>query len=273
MSMEVYKLTAEELLTEPRIPLLVLNNSGELMYEYAIQMITEIIENNKAGKKTVMICPCGPIDQYPIFARLVNTYKISLKNTWIINMDEYLTPDGTIIPESDPFSFHGYMKNYLYDRVDPQLVMPPEQRVFPDPAHPEKISELIAELGGVDLVCGGIALNGHIAFNEPEPSMSVEEFAQLSTRVVSLSPETKVKDAILSRGGAVDAIPDTAISVGMKEMLAAKKLRVSMTLDMQRAVVRKACHGEVTAACPITLLQNHPDALLMITKNVTEKPF
>ena len=46
-----------------------------------------------------------------------------------------------------------------------------------------------------------------------------------------------------------------------------------MLLDMQRAVVRKACCGEVSAMCPVSLLQNHPDALLMITPNVTEKPF
>ena len=34
--------------------------------------------------------------------------------------------------------------------------------------------------------------------------------------------ETKVKDAILSRGGAFDTIPNKAISVGMKEILGAK---------------------------------------------------
>jgi glucosamine-6-phosphate deaminase len=151
--------------------------------------------------------------------------------------------------------------------------MPANQRVFPDPQNPEAIPKHIEELGGVDMVLGGIALNGHIAFNEPEPDMSVEEFANLPTRVVSLSAETKVKDAILSRGGAYDSIPNKAISVGMKEILGARKLRLSMMLDMQRAVIRKACHGEVSAACPISLVQNHPDALLMVSKNVLEKPF
>ena len=129
------------------------------------------------------------------------------------------------------------------------------------------------QLGGVDMAMGGIAFNGHVAFNEPEPGMSVEEFSQLPTRVINLSAETKAKDAILGRGGAIDSIPDQAITVGMKELLRARKIRVSMLLDMQRAVVRKACYGEVTASCPISLIQNHPDALLMITPNVTEKPF
>ena len=273
MKKEYYEITAEELVKNTKVPLLVSNSAGEVHYEYAIQMIEEIVNNNRIGKKTVFICPCGPTEQYPILARLVNRYKISLKNTWIINMDEYLTESGEWIADDDKFSFHKWMNDYLYDAIEPELTVPGEQRIFPDPKNPEKISQIIRELGGVDMVLGGIALNGHIAFNEPQPDMSVEEFANLPTRVVELSTETKVKDAILGRGGAIDTIPNKAISVGMKEILGARKLRLSMLLDMQRAVIRKACCGEVTAACPVSFMQNHPDAMLMVSKNVLEKPF
>ena len=266
----VYGITAEELLRSPRIPLLLAGSAGEVYYEYAMQMLAEIVHNNAAGRRTVFILPCGPVDQYPIFARLVNRYRIDLKNTWIINMDEYLENGQWL---DDRFSFRRVMNEVLYDRIDPELVVPVEQRVFPDPRCPERIGQLIEELGGVDMAMGGIALNGHVAFNEPAPEMNVEEYAQLTSRVIDLSPETKAKDAILGRGGAIDSIPDQAVTVGMKELLGARKVRFSMLLDMQRAVVRKACYGEVSAACPISLFQNHPDALLMITPNVTEKPF
>lgn len=270
MNQKIYDITKEELLRSPRIPLLLAGSAGEVYYEYAMQMLTEIVEHNTEGRKTVFILPCGPVDQYPIFARLVNRFRVDLKNVWFINMDEYLENGNW---KDDKFSFRKVMNEVLYNRIDADLVMPVEQRIFPDPHHPEKIGELIEKLGGVDMAMGGIALNGHIAFNEPEPEMSLEEFAAQPTRVIDLSPETKVKDAILGRGGAIDSIPDQAITVGMKELLGARKVRVSMLLDMQRAVVRKACHGEVSTACPVSLLQNHPDALLMITPNVTEKPF
>ena len=273
MNRELYKITKEELEENTKIPLLVMNNAGEVHYEYAMQMISEIVENNKKGKKTVFICPCGPIEQYTILARLVNQWNINLKNTWIINMDEYLTDDGEWINPDDKFSFHNWMNTLFYDKIKPELVMPENQRVFPDPKCPEKIGQLIEELGGVDMVLGGIALNGHIAFNEPAPELSNEEFRNLPTRVVDLSMETKVKDAILGRGGAIDVIENKAISVGMKEILGARKLRFSMLLDMQRAVIRRACCGEVTSACPISFAQEHPDALLMVSKNVTELPF
>ena len=273
MEHEIYKITSEELLQTTKIPLLVMNNPGEVHYEYAMQMLTEVVENNKQGKKTVFICPYGPIDQYAIFARLVNQYNVSLKDTWIINMDEYLSEDGKWINPDDQFSFRNNMNNLLYNKIKPELVMPPQQRVFPDPECPEKIGQLIEELGGVDMVLGGIALNGHIAFNEPAPELTNEEFRELPTRVVNLSQETRIKDAILGRGGAIDTIAKQAISVGMKEILGAKKLRFSMLLDMQRAVIRRACCGEVTSDCPISFAQEHKDALLMVSKNVIELPF
>ena len=257
MNNEIYKITPDQLEKTTKIPLLVMNSFGEVHYEYAMQMLTEIMENNAKGKKTVFICPCGPTEQYPILARLVNERNISLKNTWIINMDEYLYDDGKWISTDDKFSFHGYMKRLFYDRIKPELVMPENQRVFPDPENPEKIAKLIEELGGVDMVLGGIALNGHIAFNEPAPELTNEEFMAQPTRVVTLSPETRVKDAILGRGGAIDSIAKKAISVGMKEILGARKLRFSMLLDMQRAVIRKACCGEVTSECPLSFVQNH----------------
>lgn len=270
---DYYSIPAEELSKNARTPILVLEDAGEVYYELAYEMLCEIEQHNAEGRKTVFICPYGPVRQYPIFARLVNQRRVSLKNTWIINMDEYLTDDGEWIDENDPLSFHAGMNKHLYNRLDPELIMPAEQRVFPDPHDPGAIQRLIDKLGGVDIVMGGIAVNGHIAFNEPQPEMSVEEFGQLPTRIVKLSTETRIKNAILERGGAYDTLPNLCISVGMKEIFAARKLRLSMMLDMQRAVIRRATHGEVTSAFPITYAQRHPDALLIISANVAEKPF
>ena len=270
---EYYNIPASELSIGTRVPFLVMQDSGEIHYEIAYQMFKEIEKNNALNRKTVMICPCGPINQYPIFARLVNDTKTSLKNTWIINMDEYITEEGELIDKSDPLSFRGYMQRYLYDRINPDIIMPEQQRIFPDPHQPEKIGQLIEKLGGVDLAIGGVAVNGHIAFNDPIPEMSNEEFRNLPTRVVTLSLTTRLKDAILNRGGAIDSLPERAVTIGMREILGAKKIRLTMMNNMQRAVIRCATHGRVTSSCPVTFIQEHPDAQLIVSENVTELPF
>ena len=59
----------------------------------------------------------------------------------------------------------------------------------------------------------------------------------------------------------------------MKEMLGARRILVSIMLDMQRAAIRHALHGEVSASFPVTLLQNHPNAEIMISRNVSKMPF
>lgn len=111
-------------------------------------------------------------------------------------MDEYLN-DDTYISKDHPLSFRGFMQREVYDRIDPALVMPEEQRVFPDPAAPERVGRLIEELGGVD-----------IAF------------------------------------GAIDAMPRRCVTIGMKEILGAGKVRIGVFRDWHRSVVRQAACGE-----------------------------
>ena len=166
--LQYYATSAQELLAATKIPMSVMNTPCEVFTEYAALMVAQIAENNKNNKRTVFICPCGPLDQYRVFARFVNELKLDLKNTWIINMDEYLTEDGKMMPADDPFSFRKCMNEALYSLLDPELIMPPEQRVFPDPENLNAIPELIERLGGVDIAFGGVALNGHVSFNEPQ---------------------------------------------------------------------------------------------------------
>lgn len=270
---ELYQISKEKLLADTKIRLDVKKDPYEIFNEFALEMAAEIIKNNEQERRTVLICPCGPVEQYGVFARIVNMLKISLRNVWIINMDEYLDDNGERISGDDEFSFRHIMDENLYSKIDSALIMPEEQRVFPDPADPGYISELIEKLGGVDISFGGVALNGHVAFNEPEPELSKEAFAALPTRVVKLTPETRIKDAILSRGGAVDTVPTKAITIGMKEILSGRKVRLSVMNQMQRAVIRRACLGEVSPACPVSYLQEHADACLYVLETVTEKPF
>ena len=77
----IYNTSSDELIKSSRIPLAIYDNATDICLEFAIEMIAEIEKNNKNDEKTVFICPCGPVEQYKTFAKLVNALKISLKNT------------------------------------------------------------------------------------------------------------------------------------------------------------------------------------------------
>ena len=161
----------------------------------------------------------------------------------------------------------------MYTKVDPELLMPPEQRVFPDPADPGKVDRLIEELGGVDIAFGGIGINGHLAFNESREDMTAEEFAAQGTRALSLNPETRTANAIGDRCGAIDAMPHRAVTIGIKQILGARKVRLGVFREWHRSVVRQAAYGEVTAHFPASLLQNHPDAIIFTNSLAAGQPF
>ena len=271
--MDYYKISAEALGRNAKIPLVKLGDPGEVFYELALEMIHAIRANNAAGKPTVLICPVGPVGQYPIFVRLVNEQHLSLKNCWFLNMDEYLAPDKSFIETGSPLSFRGFMEREVYGRIDAGLLMPPQQRVFPTPKDPEALDRLVEQLGGVDIVFGGIGINGHLAFNEAREDLTPQQFAALGSRVVALNPETRTANAIGSLNGALDAMPTHAVTVGMRQILGARKIRLGVFRPWHRSVIRQAAYGPVTAHFPASLLQNHPDARIYVTAEAARQPF
>ena len=118
----------------------------DVYFDMALRMLEEVMKNNAAGKKTVMIVPVGPTQQYPIFARLVNQLSVSLKNVWFFNMDEYMITESDKIAPDHPMSFEGRMYREFYSRVNPELVMPKEQRLFPIPGKEAEYDALIEKL-------------------------------------------------------------------------------------------------------------------------------
>jgi glucosamine-6-phosphate deaminase len=270
--MDYYRIGRAELGVDAKIPLRKLGQAGEVFYEAAMDMVGTIEAHNAEKRRTIFICPVGPVGQYPVFVRLVNERRLSLKDVWFLNMDEYLDDDGACIDPGQALSFRGFMQRSVYGLVDPALVMPESQRIFPDPRHPEAIGRLIEELGGVDVCYGGIGITGHVAFNEPE-DVGVEEFRARPTRVLRISPETRVVNAVGELGGAVEAMPKLCVTIGMREILAAARIRLYCFRDWHRAVVRRAAYGEKTALFPVSLLQDHADALITVPDSVAEPAY
>lgn len=263
----------EELGKGSKIALEIVDTEDDIYYHMALDMLDHIVENNEKGKNTVFIVPVGPIGQYRRLARICNQKKISLKNVWFFNMDEYLDEKDNPIPPNHPLSFEGFMNREFYDLLEEDIMLPATQRIFPKPGRENEIWEQIERLGGVDVAYGGIGINGHIAFNEPpNEDVSVEEFKQYKTRILSLTKETRTVNSITAANGYIDYIPSRCITIGMKEILSAGKIRFYMNRSWQKGIVRKILHGEVTPQVPASLFQEHEDTKLIITSYVAQPP-
>ncbi len=274
--MENYNLIApEDLGKGSSIRLDVSQTEVDIYWKVAIEVLETIQANNAAGEPTVMVVPYGPLGPYFRMVYLINKYRISLRNCVFINMDEYLKDQNTYIDADDPLSFRGGMDRIFYSLVDEELNVLPENRIFPEPGREERVWKTIEKYGKLDLVFGGVGINGHYAFNEPpEPDETVsnEEFLARPTRVLRISRETKTINAYMNCGADLEAIPKYCITVGMKEIYSAKRIIMIMPRDWNAGALRKILHGEITARVPCSLFRTHPDASIYTIREATACP-
>jgi len=90
--------------------------------------------------------------------------------------------------------------------------------------------------------------------------------------VLDLNRETRLINSVTAANGWVDAIPRKAVTVGMKEILGSRAVRIYMNRLWQPAIVRKFIHGPITPFCPASFLQEHPDVKVTIASYAAQVP-
>ena len=225
-----------------------------------------------ARRDCVFIVPVGPVFQYRRFVWLVKQRPIDLSRLHLFFMDEYLDEQGGLIPEDSPLSFRGFIQRELIEPMGSTGGFSGERVYFPDPQNPGDFDRRLAELGGADVCYAGVGINGHLAFNEPEGALSAEDFLQLGTRVVPLSRETITINSNTALRGAFEQVPARAITVGFRQIMEARKLRIYLNRPWQGAVVRKLLFGDISPSFPASFARRHSDAALIMTPEVAERP-
>ena len=79
---DYYYYTKEELLKNPKIPLIVMEDNAKVFRSMAEEMVEEIERKNALGEKTVFICPVGPVGQYPYFVDMVNEKNVDFSGMY-----------------------------------------------------------------------------------------------------------------------------------------------------------------------------------------------
>lgn len=193
-----------------------------------------------------------PLALYAELVRRHQREELSFARVVTFNLDEYLG----IGPEH-PQSFHRAMREALFSHID----IDPANTHLPcgDAADPlaaaEDYESSIRDRGGIDLQILGIGRNGHIGFNEPGSSLGSR------TRVKTLSVATLADNRL---GNADATAPTMAITTGIGTILDAKALLLLATGPSKSAAVAAALEGPLSAACPASAIQLHPDATVLL---------
>ncbi|MBI4363208.1 MAG: hypothetical protein HY558_08555 [Euryarchaeota archaeon] len=270
-SLRLLRMGPGELRRRSRIPLRVHPTQGAVVSNFARSLYGELRENNQRGRPTRWILPVGPVLQYPLLRGLILHGGESCRDLHIFHMDEYCDARGRWVPRGHPMSFRGYMERVLYGPLQRGRVgFRPGQVHYPDPGRPGSIRQAMADAGGVDTCYGGIGVRGHLAFNEPCGG-SLKALRNSTVRVVALNPDTIVINAIGGAGGCLGAVPPRAVTLGMREILGARRIRLYASgVGWQRYIVRVACLRRPTVEHPVTLMQDHPDVELHVDRGTLE---
>ena len=170
------------------------------------------------------------------------------------NLDEYCA-----LPQTDPHSYFSFMREQLFDKAgfDYSRV----HFLTADTQDYESVCrayrEEIRRCGGIDIQLLGIGRNGHIGFNEPSDSFSDGPF------MVELSQSTLDANARFFENGTP---PRYALTMGIGDILAAKKILLIATGDSKADAVYAMVRGEVTPQCPASVLQTHPDVTVFLDR-------
>ena len=246
---------------------------GRLMAE---ELASLIESNNTAGRSTRAIIPCGPKCWYEPFTNIVNSRRISLQKFSVFHMDECLDWQGQPLPVHHPYNFRTFMEKHFYGDIDPELAVPEAQRFWILPTTAERVQAAIEE-APVDLTLGGWGQDGHIAYNQarrhPYSAITLEELAGSTIRIQENNIDTILTLAQRTFGAAYQFVPPMSITLGVKECLSAKQVRVfSDTGSWKQTALRVALFCEPTPEYPMTLLQRHPDAVITATEETASHP-
>ncbi|BFM49225.1 glucosamine-6-phosphate deaminase [Marinomonas sp. THO17] len=231
---------------------IILCDKPEDVASYGARLMSQQIKN-KPDSVLGLATGSTPIKMYQHVIEQVKKGDLSLAACRSFNLDEYigLTPDHSQ-------SYRYFMQQNFFNQVDIAV----ENTFVPDgfaddiEASCVDYESKIQQSGGIDWQLLGIGVNGHIGFNEPGSSL------RSRTRVKTLSSQTIEDNARFF--SADEFQPQLAITVGIETIMQARDIVLLATGSAKAAAVKATAEGPVSASCPASILQFHPNVKLIV---------
>lgn len=235
----------------------IIKNNYQEVSELAAEYLLNTIKNNN---NAVLGLPTGstPIGMYEIVSKEYKNQNLSFKNITTFNLDEYIGLDKTNIN-----SYYYFMYTNLFSKIDINLnnIYIPDGMTKDIEQECKDYENKLIEKGGMDILFLGIGNNGHIGFNEPA------DYFEPNTHEVQLNEDTiKANSRFFDK---VEDVPKSALTMGIKTILSAKKIVLLATGSSKSDAVAKTVNGKVTPQVPASVLQLHNDVTIIIDQEAS----
>ncbi len=197
----------------------------------------------------------SPVGVYEQLIDWYNKQDIDFSKCKTVNLDEYY---GLAKENEQSYFYFMNDKFFKHININYDNIHIPNGLNTNEDEECEKYNKIIKDLGGIDLQLLGIGANGHIAFNEPGEAFEKE------THCVDLKQETINSNKKFFKSG--EEVPKKAYTLGIKNIMNAKKILLIATGQAKAEILYKALCGPVTPKVPASILQLHNDVTIVADK-------
>lgn len=193
-----------------------------------------------------------PIGMYEELVAKYHAGTLDFSQVRSVNLDEYYP----ITPDNDQ-SYRYFMNHHLFDHVniDKANTAVPDGTAKEVEKSCQAYEAHIDALGGIDIQVLGIGRNGHIGFNEPDAELIP------FTHLTALTPSTIEANARFF--ASEHDVPKHALTMGIQSVFKARKILLLVSGKNKAEAVKAMLTGNISTACPASLLCLHPDVTLI----------
>jgi galactosamine-6-phosphate isomerase len=218
-------------------------------YEALSRLACDLIVETMRREPEMLLCAASgstPLRCYELLAEKRRAEPSWFDRLRVLKLDEW---GG--LPIDDPATCEAYLRRHV---LEPLGISDDRYLTFesdaPDPqAECRRVRRMVAECVPIDLCLLGLGVNGHLGLNEPAPSL--EAFAHVAELAASSKQHSMLNQAARQ--------PSYGITLGMAEILAAKKIILLVSGAHKRRALEKLYSSQISTAFPASLLWLHGD--------------
>jgi glucosamine-6-phosphate isomerase len=224
-------------------------------YDALSRAVADVVLNYLRKKPDAMICVASghtPVGAFKCMIEDVRSGKLDLSKVTFVSLDEWIGVDP-----ADPGSCLAMLKKDLFDHI----TLRKDQVQFFDVTAKDlqkecdRINELIARHGGLDIMLVGIGTNGHIGMNEP--GSSFEDYAhisQLAEETITTGQKYFQKATQLDKG----------ITLGLRHFREARMPIVMASGTKKASVIKRVMDSTPKRELPASIVHEVNNSYVMI---------
>lgn len=212
--------------------------------EIAHQLFLILAEKGHAR----MVFAAAP-SQAETLAALIRRPGIDWSRVTAFHMDEYLG-----LPPDAPERFGNWLRTALFDKL-PFAAVHYIDTITPETpeASAARYAKLLLERP-IDIVCLGIGMNGHLAFNDPPVADFTDPEPVKPVPLDQMCREQQVADGCFA---SLAEVPTSAITVTIPTLMSATRLFCMVPGPLKARAVQATMRAPLSTEWPSTILRTH----------------